>query len=55
MLVDGTATIGGVARSWSTVGLYRIEGDRIAACWLLPLDPVVFDAVWSSGRDRAGT
>lgn len=47
MLVDGTATIGGASRFWSTVGLYRIEGDQVAACWLLPLDPVVFDAVWS--------
>ena len=47
MLVDGTATIAGAHRSWSTVGLYRIEGERIAACWLLPLDPVAFDAVWS--------
>jgi len=47
MLVDGTATIAGADRSWSTVGLYRIAGERIAACWLLPLDPVAFDAVWS--------
>ena len=47
MLVDGTATIAGAQRSWSTVGLYRIAGGRIAACWLLPLDPVAFDAVWS--------
>jgi ketosteroid isomerase-like protein len=47
MLVDGTATIGGTPRSWSTVGLYRIDRGRIAACWLLPLDPLAFDAVWS--------
>jgi ribosomal protein S18 acetylase RimI-like enzyme/ketosteroid isomerase-like protein len=47
VLVDGTATIGGVERSWSTVGLYRIDGDRIAGCWLLPLDPAAFDRIWS--------
>jgi hypothetical protein len=35
-----------VAR-WSTVGLYEIAGDRIAACWLLPLDQAEFDRVWS--------
>jgi uncharacterized protein len=46
-LTDGTATIGGVSRSWSTVGLYRIADGRIAECWLLPLDPVTFDLAWN--------
>jgi ketosteroid isomerase-like protein len=46
-LTDGTATIDGVEHSWSTVGLYRLRGDRICACWLLPLDPAAFDAIWS--------
>jgi len=46
-LTDGTATIDGVDHSWSTVGLYRIRDDRISACWLLPLDPQAFDAIWS--------
>lgn len=46
-LADGTATIGGRERHWSTVGLYEIAGPRIAACWLLPLDPGAFDAIWS--------
>jgi len=48
-LTDGTATIAGRARSWSTVGLYRLRADRLAACWLLPLDPLEFDAIWSAG------
>jgi ketosteroid isomerase-like protein len=47
-LTDGTATIGGVEHSWSTVGLYRLRDERIAECWLLPLDPVAFDAIWST-------
>ena len=47
MLTDGTAVIGGVERSWSTVGLYRLRGERIAACWLLPLDPAAFDEIWA--------
>lgn len=46
VLTDGTATIGGVEHRWSTVGLYRIRGERIAACWLLPLDRAAFDRVW---------
>jgi ketosteroid isomerase-like protein len=47
VLTDGKATIDGVERQWSTVGLYRLRGGRVAACWLLPLDPVAFDAIWS--------
>jgi hypothetical protein len=50
-LTDGTATIGGLERRWSTVGRYRIRGERICACWLLPLDADAFDAIWS-GPDR---
>ncbi len=48
VITDGTATLGGVHRRWSTVGLYRIVDGRIAECWLLPLDPVTFDLAWSS-------
>lgn len=47
-LTDGTATVDGIERSWSTVGLYAVRGARIEACWLLPLDPAAFDAVWST-------
>jgi ketosteroid isomerase-like protein len=46
VLTDGTAVIHGAEQSWSTLGLYRVRGDRIAACWLLPLDPVQFDRIW---------
>ena len=48
-LTDGTATIGGRERQWSIVGLYAITTQhRIAACWLLPLDPSEFDSIWSA-------
>jgi uncharacterized protein len=47
VLTDGTATIGGVERRWSTVGLYRLRESRVVACWLLPLDQAAFDAIWS--------
>jgi hypothetical protein len=40
--------VGGVEHRWSTVGLYRLEGGRVAACWLLPLDQRAFDAVWGA-------
>jgi ketosteroid isomerase-like protein len=46
VLTDGTATLDGREQRWSTVGLYRVRGDRVAACWLLPLDPEAFDRVW---------
>jgi ketosteroid isomerase-like protein len=46
VLTDGTATIAGAEHRWSTIGLYRLRGARVAACWLLPLDPAAFDAIW---------
>lgn len=48
VLTDGTATVAGVEHRWSTLGLYRFVGDRIAECWLLPLDPPAFDLVWQA-------
>jgi ketosteroid isomerase-like protein len=47
VITDGSATIGGREERWSTVGLYRLAGERIAACWLLPLDPAAFDRIWA--------
>jgi YbgC/YbaW family acyl-CoA thioester hydrolase len=54
-ITDGEAVIGGREVGWSTVGLYRIEGGRVAECRLLPFDPEVFDAVWAPAPDRAST
>ena len=47
-LVDGRATVGGMTREWSTVGLYDVVGEKIAACWLLALDQRAFDAIWTA-------
>ena len=47
MLTDGTAVIDGSERRWSTVGLYRLQDERVAECWLLPLDPEAFDEIWA--------
>ena len=50
VLTDGTATIDGVERRWSTVGLYSVEDGRVAECWLLPLDQTEFDDIWTPRR-----
>ena len=50
IVTDGTAVIGGIKRGWSTIGLYRIREEKIAACWLLPLDADAFDAIWTGHR-----
>jgi ketosteroid isomerase-like protein len=47
-LTDGSATIHGAEHRWATVGLYDVIDQRIAACWLLPLDQRAFDAIWSA-------
>ena len=49
-LTDGFATIRDVERRWSTVGLYHVVDQRIAGCWLLPLDQRALDAIWSVER-----
>lgn len=43
----GSATIRGVNHRWSTVGLYEVGAEQIAACWLLALDQPAFDMIWS--------
>jgi hypothetical protein len=48
VLTDGTAQRDGEEHHWATVGLYEFRDERIAACWLLPLDPRAFDAIWAS-------
>ena len=56
VLTDGTATIDGADRRWSTVGLYRVEDGQVAECWLLPLDQAEFDDIWTPtrGAERPG-
>ncbi len=48
VLTDGTARFDGMEHRWSTVGLYRLQDERIAACWLLPLDQRAFDRAWAT-------
>ena len=53
-LTDGRATFDGVQRQWSTVGVYQLRDDRVAACWLLPLDFDVFDRIWQAPARSSG-
>jgi ketosteroid isomerase-like protein len=48
VLTAGVATLGAREERWSTVGLYRLRGELVAGCWLLPLDPAAFDRIWSA-------
>ena len=47
VLTDGEAVIAGAHRTWSTVGLYRLEDGQVAECSLLPLDQAEFDDIWT--------
>jgi 2'-5' RNA ligase len=45
-LAGGRAFRDGRELSWETVGVFRVEGDRIAECWLIPFDLYAFDEIW---------
>lgn len=45
-LTDGEVVRGGRSMTWSTVGLYRVHGGRVAECSLIPLDQASFDVIW---------
>ncbi|MDQ2727174.1 MAG: nuclear transport factor 2 family protein [Actinomycetota bacterium] len=50
-LTNGTASIAGQDRGWSTVGLYDVTAQgRTARCWFLPLDPA--SSTRSGRRER---
>ena len=46
-LAGGTAVRDGREVAWETVGVFRVEGGRIAECWLIPFDQAGFDRIWS--------
>jgi ketosteroid isomerase-like protein/catechol 2,3-dioxygenase-like lactoylglutathione lyase family enzyme len=51
-MVDGSAEIDGVSHRWSTLGLYRVRAERVAACRLVALDQAAFDRIWSPAGAR---
>jgi uncharacterized protein len=50
-VTDGSALIAGRAWEWSTIGIYRLDREQLAECWLVPFDQAQFDAIWSGARD----
>ena len=46
-LAGGQLERDGQLRTWRTVGVFRIAGDNIAECWLVPFDQYLFDELWS--------
>jgi 2'-5' RNA ligase len=45
-LAGGRAVRDGRELGWETVAVFRLEGDRIAECWLVPFDLYAFDRIW---------
>ena len=46
-LAGGSAVRDGDPVVWETVGVFRVEGGRIAECWLIPFDQAAFDRIWA--------
>jgi ketosteroid isomerase-like protein len=44
---DGEAQLGGETRRWRTAGIFEVDGQRIAECWLLAFDQPAFDEIWA--------
>lgn len=44
---DGLAEIEGKVCRWETVGVYRVVGNAVKECWLVPSDQALFDQVWT--------
>lgn len=51
VIASGRATRHGKVYEWRGHGLYRFEDGKIAECWLLPEDPLLFDEIWSEAGD----
>jgi len=47
VLTDGSVSVGGSVRRWSTVGVYRLRDGRVAECRLVPFDQAEFDGIWT--------
>jgi ketosteroid isomerase-like protein len=50
---DGELERDGQRLRWRTAGVYRLDGERVAEAWLVPLELAAFDAIWTE-RDDAG-
>ena len=53
-LADGEIERDAERLRWRTAGVYRLDGERVAEAWLVPLELDGFDAVWTAlGRPAA--
>ena len=52
-LADGQVERDGERLSWRTVGVYRMDGERVAEAWLIPLESAAFDEIWTALGRRA--
>ncbi|HEY3214405.1 MAG TPA: nuclear transport factor 2 family protein [Actinomycetota bacterium] len=46
VFASGRATRQGKVLEWRAHGLYRFENGKIAECWVLPEDQILFDEIW---------
>jgi len=47
VIASGRATRRGRVVEWRAHGLYRFENGKIAECWVLPEDQLLFDDIWA--------
>jgi ketosteroid isomerase-like protein len=47
VIASGRVTKSGRVMEWRAHGLYRFEKGKIAECWVLPEDQLLFDDVWA--------
>jgi ketosteroid isomerase-like protein len=47
-LADGQVERDGEWLSWRTAGVYRMDGERVAEAWLIPLESAAFDEIWTA-------
>ena len=53
-LADGEVERDGEPLRWRTAGVYRMDGERVAEAWLVPLELDAFEAVWKDLARRSG-
>jgi ketosteroid isomerase-like protein len=47
VIASGRAARLGRAVEWRAHGLYRFKNGKIAECWVLPEDQLLFDEIWA--------
>lgn len=47
VIASGRATRRGRVVEWRAHGLYRFKNGKIAECWVLPEDQLLFDDIWA--------